>query len=191
LIRALAAALSLSLVILLSSHKSAAQATGVPPEVQASLLSRLASYDRNFLARAGDVARVLIFIKPGSAKSDLSATVIRSALSKVDAIGGLPHEEVVVPFETATGLADRCRSEHAAIVYLTPGFDSDIEAVRAALDGIDVLSVGAVSSYVEGGIVLGFELESSRPKMLLNLAQAKRQRVEFKAEIIKLMKVVQ
>jgi hypothetical protein len=42
-----------------------------------------------------------------------------------------------------------------------------------------------------GGVVLGFELISGHPKMILNLRQAKKQEVVFRAAIIKLMRIVE
>jgi hypothetical protein len=38
--------------------------------------------------------------------------------------------------------------------------------------------------------VLGFELVSGRPKLVIDLAQAKRQNVLFRAEALKLMRIV-
>ena len=42
-----------------------------------------------------------------------------------------------------------------------------------------------------GGVVLGFELVSGHPKMILNLRQAKKQEVVLRAAIIKLMRIVE
>jgi hypothetical protein len=42
---------------------------------------------------------------------------------------------------------------------------------------------------VPAGIVLGFDVVSGRPKLLVNLTQAKRQNVSLRAEALKLMKV--
>ena len=38
--------------------------------------------------------------------------------------------------------------------------------------------------------MVGFKLSSSKPRMLINLVQAKRQKVDFPAGVLKLMKVV-
>src|SRR6185295_2008272 len=111
------------------------------------------------------------------------------ALANLDRIGGLPHEETVVSYKDGKTLATLCRDTHVATVYVTPGFDSDIESLRAALTGVDVLSVSSVPGYVTSGIVLGFELVSGKPKILLNLEQSKRQNVQFKPEALKLMQV--
>jgi hypothetical protein len=135
------------------------------------------------------VALVLIAARPGSARSNLSAAVMKSELAKVERIGGLPHREVVLHFESPAALAARVRSDRAAIVYLTPGLEEHTPELRKALTGVDVLSVAAVAAAVPAGIVLGFELVSGKPKILHNLTQAKLQNVNFKADVLKLMKV--
>lgn len=181
----------LALALVLGSERPGfAEGTTVPPELQAELLSKLALHDRSFAARAGEVAKIVILLRSGSTRSDRSAFVIRAALAQLDRFGGLPHAETVVAYESAPVLARRCRDEHVAVVYVTSGLESEIDRLRAALTGVDVLTVAAVPDYVESGIVLGFELLSGKPKMLINYEQAKQQNVNFAAEVLKLMKVV-
>jgi len=177
------------LVVLLAARSGFAQSAAVPADLQAELLSKLAAYDRNLTKRARDGARVLIVVKPGDARSRLAAASMKNALSHVERIGGLPHQETVVAYDSALALAKLCRSERAAVIYVTPGFDDDIDALQKALVGVDVLSVSAVPDYVPRGIVLGFELVSGKPRISLNLEQSKLQNVDFKADVINLMKV--
>jgi hypothetical protein len=176
-------------IALPASRPALAQSAAVPASIQADLLSKLEGYDRNFAARAGNTARVLILVKPGNTKSELSAAEMRSALSRIDRIGGLPHQEVVLPFENADALVERCRSDHIAVIYITTGFEQDIDALRTSLSNANVLTLGAVSAYVPQGAVLGFELESGKPKIVINLEQARRQGVNFPPDLVRLMRV--
>lgn len=166
-----------------------AEETAVPAELQAELIAKLTAYDRNFPARAGDAVRILVVVKPGDVRSKLSAAAMQLAFSRLDRIGGLPHQEKIVQYETADGLAKLCRANRAAVVYITPGFDAGVEDIRTSLRGVDVLSVAAVAEYVPRGVVLGFELLSGKPRISLNLEQAKQQNVNFKADALSLMKV--
>jgi hypothetical protein len=172
------------------NHAASAEGTIVPPELQVELLSKLSLHDRSFAARAGDLARVVILVKTGSTRSDASASVFKGALAQVDRFGGLPHTEIVVPYQSAPALAKRCRDEHVAVVYVTPGLEPELDRLRVAMTGVDVLTVAALPDFVEAGIVLGFELLSGKPKMLINYEQAKQQNVNFAADVLKLMKVV-
>jgi hypothetical protein len=57
------------------------------------------------------------------------------------------------------------------------------------VSNVSLLTVGATPEYVESGIVLGFDLVSGRPKLLINLSQARKQQVDFPASVLRLMKV--
>jgi hypothetical protein len=184
-----ALALLFALAVGFSSRSSSGEAATVPAELQVELLSKLAAYDRNFAARAGKAALILVIVKRDSPKSSLSAAAMKAALSRADRIGGLPHQELTVTYESAAALAALCRTKRAAIVYVTPDLESEIGAIKSSLSGIDVLSVSAIPENVPRGIVLGFEVISGKPKLAINLGQARQQRVDFKAEVLKLMKV--
>jgi hypothetical protein len=181
--------MSLWLAAVCASRSGLAQVSSVPADIQAELLAKLEGYDRGFADRAGDAARVLLVTKPGSTKSEISAQEMRAALARVERIGGLRHQETIVPYPGAQALAQRIRAEKIAVVYFTPGFDDELDALRAALADDNVLTLAAVSSYVPKGIVLGFELESGKPKILVNLDQAKRQGVNFSPDVLRLMTV--
>jgi hypothetical protein len=162
---------------------------GVPERLQAELVAKMATYDRGFVARAGERAHVVIVDKPDDADSARVATHLESAFRGLPDVGGLPHDEAVVAWSGASALPGIVRARHAAIVYFTPGFAADVGDIRSALDGVDVLSVSAVADYVPRGIVLGFDLVSGKPKLLVNLGQARKQHVAFMAEVLKLARV--
>lgn len=179
----------MALALLAAPRLLLAQGATVPAGLQAELLSKLANYDRSFKDRAGDRVRTVVVVHADQAASKLAAATIKTALSQLDTFGGLPHEETVLPYQNAAALAAHCRANHIAVVYVTPTFDGEVAAIREALAGVDVLSVAAVPENVKDGVVLGFELASGKPKILLNLPQSRRQNVQFRAEAMKLMEV--
>jgi len=179
------------LFIVLASDRSRAEEAVLPIAIQVELLVKVASYDRNFQQRAGERARIFIFTKPGNGDSTRVAAQVEAGLARATEIGGLPHDDMITPYRSAAELANLCRAQRAAIVFFGPGFREDIADIRQALDGVDVLSVSAIPEYVEAGIVLGFDVASGRPELLVNLSQAKRQKVALRADVLKLMKVFQ
>jgi hypothetical protein len=182
--------LLLTLALGISGERAAlGQVASVPAAVQADLVAKLLPYDRNFENRAGTVVRTIVLVKSGSVRSQIAAEAFKSALSNLDRVGGRRHEERIVSYESAAALAKQCRSERIALVYVTPDFDGELDALQRALAGVDVLSVSAVPDYVSRGIVLGFELVSGKPKILLDLPRAKRQNVDFSAAVLRLMKL--
>jgi YfiR/HmsC-like len=165
------------------------QSVRIPAAMQAALLVKVASFDRNFAARAGRRAVVLVVQAADNKESAHDAASISAALAEVPLIGSVPHEEVPVTYRTAPALAELVRSKRAAIVYLGSGLSGQVGAIRDALSSVNVLTFGAVPEYVPSGVVLGVDLISGRPKLLVNIGQAQKQQVAFPASVLNLMKV--
>jgi hypothetical protein len=173
----------------LVARKAAADSVTVPIRLQAELLAKVASYDRNFGSRTGERVRMLLLEKSGDPESGRAAAEMKSALASIAAIGALPHEEEMATYSSPTALVETCRARKISILYVAPGFSGEVDALRDTVGDLSLLTVGSVADYVPSGIVLGFDLVSGRSKLLVNLTQARRQRVEFRAEILKLTKV--
>jgi hypothetical protein len=174
---------------LLWGRAGEAESESLPLGLQVQLLAKVAGYDRNLPERSGGRVRVAVFTKRGNADSERAAAQLLAVLKQTATIGGFPHEDQIVEFVSAESLAASCRSDHLSIVYFTPGFQDDLKAVRAALQGVSVLSVGTVPSYVAAGVVLGFDTVSAKPKLLFHVTQAKAQSVAMSTEVVRLMTV--
>jgi hypothetical protein len=158
--------------------------------MQVQLLTTVADYDKGFAERAkGKVKIVLLTSK--NADSARAATQVQGALGRLAQIGGQPHEESTVRYESGAALAGLCKNNGISVVFLMPGFQGEIADIKRSLDGVNVLSVATIGSYVQQGIVLGFDVISGKPKLLVNLAQARAQKVAFKAELLKMVKVIE
>jgi hypothetical protein len=176
--------------VLLTATVGRADDIAVPVALQAELVAKVAAYDKNLPARAGNLVRVLIVVKGGDDASGRFGKHMTSALAGIDRIGGLPHEEATTVYASSAAIAETCRARRISIVYLAPGLGGDVAEIRTALDKVNVLTVAAVASEVPKGIVLGFDLVSGKPKIVVHLAQARRQEVQFRAELLKLAKVI-
>jgi len=166
-----------------------AEEPAVPVGLQAELASKIVAYDRNYTARAGGRAKIVIVAKGGDPESTKVANLVRAAFGGMSEVGGLPHEEVVVTFSSAKALADEVGKQKAAVIYLSTGLSGEVAGIADALNGKDVVTVASVAGDVPKGAVLGFDLVSGKPKLLVHLTQAKKQNAAFKAEALKLMKV--
>ena len=169
----------------------AAEEIPVPLELQAQLLSKVLTYDRSLATRAGDKVRLLLVGKPSDPTSMPAIRQMRQALGALDALGGLPHEESTLEFTNAVDLAEKTKNGRFTIVYIGPGFHGDIESIRVALEPLPVLTVSANPEDVSRGIVLGFDLVSGRPKLVLHLTQARRQRVDLSSDVLKLRRIIE
>lgn len=185
-----AAVVLLTLVVsALTTPAADAEEAAVPLAIQAQLLAKVAGYDRNLPARAQGTVRVLLVTKKDDTASARAAAQVAATLRDLPTIAGMPHEEETVAFTTGAALAGECRARRAAIVYVMPGLASEVGGVGAALAGVDVLSASASSGT--RGAVLGFDLVSGRPVLVVDLGQARRQNVALKPEVLKLARVVE
>lgn len=180
----------LALAILLWVREGRTQTVEVPIRLQAELLSKVVAYDRNYAERAHGRATVLVLVKGGDAESAGVGEQIKSELGVLGDLGGLPHVEELVRYSTPAKLAELVKSRGAAVLFVSVGLADEMGAIARALENLSILSVAAASSYVERGAVLGFDAESGRPKLVVNLEQARRQKVAFKPEVLKLARVV-
>ncbi|MBI2389576.1 MAG: YfiR family protein [Deltaproteobacteria bacterium] len=165
-------------------------AASVPPNLQAQLVVKVAAFDRNFAARAGATALVLAVQRGGDNDSTRLASAVVKSLGDLGDIAGRPKQVEILTFASATALADRIKKNKVAIAYLSTGLDDELPQVASALVGVDVLTYGATGGYASKGTVVGFDLEESKPKLVVNVARAKAQNVSFKAELLKLARIV-
>jgi hypothetical protein len=185
-----AAIVALCIAALVPSGLVIAEEPEVPIRLQAELLAKVAGYDRSFAGRAEGMAIVLIVVRAGDPDSERIAAELAAELERRPIIGGVEHREQIVRYDSPKALADECRARRASIVYLSAGFENDAARIAAALVQANVLSVTTIARYVERGIVLGFSARSGKPAILINLAQAKLQRIDFRSDLLKLAKVL-
>ncbi len=164
----------------------------VPVPLQIELLAKVAAYDKNLPARAGSKVRVVVLSKPRDDDSERIAEQAKKELQKKETIAGLPSEVTALGYSDAKDLVKYIKSKRIAVVYLAPGFSGgELGALAKALEGVSVLTAGAVPKQVAGGVVLGFDLVGGKPKLLVHLKQAKKQDVELSSKVLKLVKVVE
>ena len=173
----------------LITARAVADDVTVPVSLQAELVVKVAGYDRNLVVRAEGLVRLLVVSKPDDADSRRVAAQMVNALAPVADIGGLPKDISTHAYSSAAALAAACRAQRIAIVYLAPGLGDEVPAIAAALQEQSILSVAAMPSYVPRGIVLGMDVIEGRPKLLLNLTQARKQQVKLRPDVMQLMKV--
>jgi hypothetical protein len=174
------------------SRRASAEEVAVPVPLQIELFAKVAAYDKNLPARAGAAVRVLVLSKSSDPDSERFAQQAKNQLEKKNTIAGLPVEVSSLGFSDAAALAKHVKSKRIAAIYLSSGFASaEIVTLAKALEGVSVLTAGAVPKQVSAGVVLGFDLVGGKPKLLVHLKQAKKQKVELSSKLLKLVKVIE
>jgi len=182
---------ALLLLLSLAQPLPAVDEASVPPRLQASLIARVAPFDRSLTARAGSRMLLLVAIRRDDAGSQHVADEVIEALRSERQIAGLPLEVARVEVSTARELVREIRARHPAIVYLSTAFSGDARALAESLAGEDILTMAAESAAVHQGVCVGFDLVSGKPQVLINLIVSKKQHVNFQAALLHLAKVVE
>jgi hypothetical protein len=170
------------------ARRAGASDVSVPVALQSELIGKIAAFDRAFRARSGATARLIVVHKAGD-----SARVghqVARALEDMRDIAGLPKSVERMDWSSPAALASAVRARPTALVYLSIELEAEAPAIAAALAGIDVLTVGSTGAIGERGACVGFELEEGKPKIYVNLRVAKAQKVDFRAELLRLVKLV-
>lgn len=163
----------------------------VPIGVQIELLARVVKYDRNAAERMGATCRILVVLRDGDVTSKQAATHVRTELDELDDIAGLPISVSTHDFVDAATLVSKCTDDGVGILLLTPGLSDEVAGIAAACVDKNLLTVSLLGNDVAAGIVLGFTLESSRPMIVVNLPQARKQKVDFSARLLAIAKVIE
>jgi hypothetical protein len=160
----------------------------VPVRLQCELIGKIAAFDKAFKARSGARARLIVVHKGGD--SARIGHQMANALKDLPDIAGLPKTVETLEWTNPAALASVIRARPTALVYFSVGLEADAPAIAAALAGTDVLTVGATGTIAERGACVGFELEEGRRKIYVNLRVAKAQKVDFRAGLLSLAKLV-
>jgi hypothetical protein len=189
-LRAQAARLAVLLGILAVSAAPARAEMTVPLDMQAELLCKVVRFERGFIRRSGNAIRTLLVDLPSDPKSKLVAKQMTAELAR-HRVADKPLAITNHHFTSAVALRTAAEASGATIVYLAPGLDTHVKEIAAAFEGLAVITVSADGDQIASGIVLGFELVASRPRIEINLAQARKQKLDFNSDLFRLAKVFQ
>ncbi len=189
--RAVAVALVAGIALSLDPRLASAEEPSIPLDLQAQLSAKIIEYVESPPLGGGDRLPLGILVNARDAESMRAGVELRAAFARVSGSGRRAFDVQIIQWASASALADEIARRKLAIVYLTPGLSSNLSAVVSALAHRRVLTIAAVDAYVAGGAILGFELSSGHPRMILNLRQAKNQEVVLRAALMKLVRIIE
>ena len=168
-----------------------AVSSSAPSVVQAQIITRILPYDRAFEQKVKREVVIVLVQRPDDSESASTVQQMQNALKDVGEVRGRTLKVRVVSYSTPAALAASLRTEGAHVAYIAPGLLRDVPQIAQALAGSGILSFAAHEPCVREGIVLGVEIAEGKPRMSINLRQARTQKIEFPAAILKLAKVYQ
>lgn len=161
----------------------------VPPALQVQLLDRVLRYERGY-ASERDPVRVLVVVRPGGAESERTGAQLRAAITHAGTLGGRPVVVTQHGFRGVARLVRRAQRREASVVYLSAGLGGEVPRLVQAMPSPGRVVVSSVGADADGGATLAFELESSRPRIVVNLASAATQQLQFSAQLLRVSRVV-
>lgn len=177
-------------VSLLAHTQAYAVEPEVPVRLQVSLLDRVIPFDRNFASRVHGQLSVLVVVDKSNEDSIRFGTQLQAELAARESLGSYPLVAARVTFSGTTALVESCKQLRVGIVYVTPGVGEPTATLANSLHGLRVLTVGALPEQVTQGLILGAAVRSAKPRVLVNLSQARRQEVDFRADFLRMAEVV-
>jgi YfiR/HmsC-like len=167
-----------------------AQEAEVPIALQVELLARLLWYERELQKSAGKELVALVVARRGDPDSSHAAAQVIAQLDRVKELGGKVVKHTLVSYESADQLGRIVQQRRPYLIYWSKGMaGSTKELGRLPQEG-SVLTVNAGRYAGTSGSVLGFELASSKPRIVLNLKQARAQKLDFSAQVLRVVRVL-
>ncbi|MEO8183383.1 MAG: YfiR family protein [Deltaproteobacteria bacterium] len=175
--------------ICLVTWSAQADEVTVPIDFQIDLLGRVVRFERGYASHGSEPALVVLVAKRDLAASERAAAQAKTTIGEVGNLGGRPTKVVTHTFSSPALL--RAAAPGAAILYFMPGFNqAELRGIAASYLDSNVLTVGASYGDAENGAALGFEVESSKPGIVVNLPQARSQGLDFSAQFLRLVRVI-
>jgi hypothetical protein len=170
-------------------------ALGVEPEVpirlQVSLLDRVIPFDRNFPIRVHGKLSAVVVVADSDLDSTRVGAQLLSELGALSTLGNYPLSVARIAFSGVQPLIEECKRLRVGVAYFAPGLSAGVERLAAALQGLRVLSVGSLPEQAKSGLVLSFAVRSGKPRVLVNLKQARQQEVDFRADFLRMAEVIE
>ncbi len=170
--------------------RAQAQDTSVPIALQVELLARLLWYERDLQKDASKELVVLVVERRADAGSQHTAAQLSAQLDRIKELGGKAVSHTRVTYETAEQLGRAVEQRRPYLVYLSRGLRGVAKELVRMLPERVLLTVSADRYDPSDGVVLSFELESSKPRIVLNLKNARAQKLDFSAQVLRVVRVV-
>lgn len=173
-----------------AGRTTSAQELTVPISVQVELLARVLWYERSLQASREDRLGVLILVRARNNESLRAAAQLEAQLARAKLLGGKTLSYQRLMYETPEQVKKALLAQRGYLIYVTPGLEDVLGALAGSLKGTSVLTVSTQGGAVQQGTVLGFELVSSKSRIVVNLSRARAQNMDFSAQLLRIAQVI-
>jgi hypothetical protein len=162
----------------------------VPVNIQYQLLAKSLPYVKFLATKPEGVCKIALIYQSKNRMSVEAKTEFENMFSSTPCrLGVRPIE--IKPFDLSESIKLEDALRDAMIAYITPLRAVDIGKIVTLCKMMNVLSVDAVAEEIRQGVILGFDVEGGKPKILVNLRSAEMSGIAFSADYLKLVKIVE
>ncbi len=168
-----------------------AQDIAVPIYLQAPLLIKVVSFDRNVAQLNAAKYKIGIIYQGRNRNSkNIKDELEEFGRNTSVSVGGKKIEFVFYDVDK-TDLSELLAANRVNAVYVTPLRAYDIGYIVEITRANKILSMSGVEDYVEKGVSVGIGLSSDKPIILINAEGYKNEGVNFSSQLLKLCKIVE
>jgi len=180
-------------VVLVCVAAGAARAA-MPVQKLAAVVVRALAYDRSLKARVGPRLDVLV-LHDGSPASARTAAEVLEGLNALRGVvvQGAPLQASVVVVTDGAGVSAAVAATGPDVVWVcgSPTFQGLLlPSVLLEARARHLTTVTLEPALVEAGIMLGVDGSGDKPKMVVNLVEARAAGVDFAADLLKLARII-
>jgi hypothetical protein len=186
----LLSALGLSAMPILAEPLFAA-APAVPPELQAAIFSRVLAFDRALKDRVGKVVTIGILYAGGNEDSrQARQRMMRAFIDVQKDIQDLPSRLTSHDYHDPAHLTAWIDANEVDILYVTDGFESSLDEIKAVAYAKRLATLTPVRGYVERGLAVGVVAKGNRPQLVVNLPATKAAGMDLDPKALQLAEVI-
>ena len=164
----------------------------MPAAMQASLFTKIMTFDRNLKARAGRELKIgVLYQKKVRSSLEAQEEFLRAMCGDPGRrIDGLALKCVAIEWTSALEVDAAVMREGIRVLYVAPLRAVAIDDIVAISRVRKITTLTGVPEFVEKGIALGIALRAERPLILVHLAASRAEGADFNSQLLKLARVL-
>ena len=164
-----------------------------PPDVQITLLLKILTYDRSFLAKSKSGVTIGVVYVPTDAQSVKTKDEVLKTLQLVAdrTIKNVPIRAVALEYKDPNSLLKAVTAGGVNVFYIAPGNAESLQALLKVSHTRGITTATGVPEYVTRGVAIGIGIKADKkPDILINLPNSRQEGSEFDASLLRMATVV-
>ena len=159
-------------------------------DLQVNLFLKILKYDRNITQRGADGLKLGVLYNPDNKKSVRAKQDFEKKFNSLDDKSVKDIQVILIPIKGSAELSKSIKSYGINLLYIAPGFDSELSKILDTCSKNKILTMTGVSTYLDKGIAVGLGVKDGKPEIIINTTVSKSVGADFSSNILKLARVI-